>query len=78
MSSVGYRGRSAHHRRTWQHCRKSALDQRYSWSGETKESCPTFGVMRQIAHSGRYLGRVVNPDGGVRVEMGERWSTEHV
>ena len=27
----------------------------------------------QVARSGRYLGSVVNPDTGVRVEMGERW-----
>jgi hypothetical protein len=27
----------------------------------------------QMARSGRYLGSVVNPDTGMRVEMGERW-----
>src|SRR5207248_7507783 len=27
----------------------------------------------QIARSGRYLGSVVNPDTGMRVELGERW-----
>ena len=27
----------------------------------------------QVARSGRYLGSVVNPDTGVRVELGERW-----
>jgi hypothetical protein len=27
----------------------------------------------QMAQSGRYLGSVVNPDTGMRVEMGERW-----
>jgi hypothetical protein len=27
----------------------------------------------QVARSGRYLGSVVNPDTGMRVEMGERW-----
>src|SRR6202140_5279976 len=27
----------------------------------------------QVAHSGRYLGSVVNPDTGTRVEMGDRW-----
>jgi hypothetical protein len=27
----------------------------------------------QVARSGRYLGSVVNPDTGMRVELGERW-----
>ena len=54
--------------------RKSALGRRYSWSGETKGSCPTSGAtLIRLARSGRYLGSVVNPDTGVRVELGERW-----
>ena len=54
--------------------RRSVRDRRYSWSGETKASSPTFGGMhiRRRAPAATW-GAWSTRTRGMRVELGERW-----